>query len=83
MANGSDLLGTGDGQVSYWLSSHPTLLAVTKVLAVVTGHVARADLRRAPHIVMVPTVVIFLTVLALNYLGDVVRARFDVRESAL
>lgn len=43
----------------------------------------RADLRRAPHIVMVPTVVIFLTVLALNYLGDVVRARFDVRESAL
>ena len=39
MANGSDLLGTGDGQVSYWLSSHPTLLAVTKVLAVVTGHV--------------------------------------------
>ncbi len=43
----------------------------------------RDDLRDAPHIVMVPTVVIFLTVLALNYLGDVVRARFDVRESAL
>jgi ABC-type dipeptide/oligopeptide/nickel transport system permease subunit len=31
----------------------------------------------------VPTVAIFLTVLALNYLCDVVRARFDVRESAL
>ncbi len=43
----------------------------------------RSDLRDAPHIVLVPTVVIFLTVLALNYLGDVVRARFDVRESAL
>ncbi|HEY6697992.1 MAG TPA: ABC transporter permease [Acidimicrobiales bacterium] len=43
----------------------------------------RADLRNAPHIVLVPTVAIFLTVLALNYLGDVVRARFDVRESAL
>jgi peptide/nickel transport system permease protein len=43
----------------------------------------RADLRDAPHIVLVPTVVIFLTVLALNFLGDVVRARFDVRESAL
>lgn len=43
----------------------------------------RADLRRAPHIVMIPTVVIFLTVLSLNYLGDIVRARFDVRESAL
>jgi peptide/nickel transport system permease protein len=43
----------------------------------------RSDLRDAPHIVLIPTVVIFLTVLALNYLGDVVRARFDVRESAL
>jgi peptide/nickel transport system permease protein len=43
----------------------------------------RADLRDAPHIVMIPTIVIFLTVLSLNYLGDVVRARFDVRESAL
>jgi ABC-type dipeptide/oligopeptide/nickel transport system permease subunit len=32
---------------------------------------------------MIPTIVIFLSVLALNYLGDVVRARFDVRESAL
>jgi peptide/nickel transport system permease protein len=43
----------------------------------------RSDLRTAPYIVMIPTIVIFLTVLALNYLGDVVRARFDVRESAL
>jgi hypothetical protein len=39
MANGSDLLGTADGKVNYWLSMHPTFLAVTKVLAVVTGHV--------------------------------------------
>ena len=30
-----------------------------------------------------PSFVIFLTVLALNFLGDVVRASFDVRESAL
>ena len=30
-----------------------------------------------------PIVCIFFTVLSLNYLGDVVRARFDVRESAL
>jgi peptide/nickel transport system permease protein len=43
----------------------------------------RGDLRDAPHIVLIPTVVIFITVLALNYLGDVVRSRFDVRESAL
>ena len=43
----------------------------------------RSELRDAPHIVISVTVVIFLTVLSLNYLGDVVRARFDVRESAL
>ena len=43
----------------------------------------RSELRDSPHIVLIPTVVIFLTVLALNYLGDIVRARFDVRESAL
>ncbi len=39
MANGSNLLGTANLPVSYWLSTHPTFLAVVKVLAVVTGHV--------------------------------------------
>jgi len=43
----------------------------------------RADLSDAPHIVLWPTIVIFLTVFALNYLGDIVRTKFDVRESAL
>lgn len=43
----------------------------------------RTDLREASHIVLAPSLVIFGVVLALNYLGDVVRARFDVRESAL
>jgi peptide/nickel transport system permease protein len=43
----------------------------------------RADLARAPHVVAIPSVAIFLTVLALNYLGDVVRARFDVKEGGL
>lgn len=43
----------------------------------------RNDLRDAPHIVFIPSIVIFVTVMALNYLGDVVRARFDVRESGL
>jgi hypothetical protein len=38
MATGADLLGTADHEVSYRLSSQPTLLAVTKVLAVVAGH---------------------------------------------
>lgn len=41
------------------------------------------ELKEAPHIVLAPSFVIFFTVLALNYLGDVIRARSDVRESAL
>ena len=39
MVRGDDLLGTGDWSVNYWLSFHPTTLAVVKVLAVITGHV--------------------------------------------
>jgi peptide/nickel transport system permease protein len=43
----------------------------------------RAQLRTAPHIVFLPSFALFFTVMALNYLGDVVRARFEVRESML
>lgn len=43
----------------------------------------RGSLRNAPHIVFIPSIAIFLTVLALNYMGDVIRTHFDVRESAL
>jgi len=42
-----------------------------------------SNLNSAPSVWIVPSVLIFVSVLALNYLGDVVRARFDVRESAL
>jgi len=37
----------------------------------------------APQVILAPSIAIFFTVLSLNYLGDVVRARFDVREAAL
>jgi peptide/nickel transport system permease protein len=43
----------------------------------------RGGLREAPYIVFIPSTVIFLTVLSLNFLGDKIRDRFDVRESAL
>jgi peptide/nickel transport system permease protein len=43
----------------------------------------RDDLESAPWVVLAPATALFLTVLALNYVGDVVRARFDVREAAL
>jgi peptide/nickel transport system permease protein len=42
-----------------------------------------ADLVTLPYEVFEPIVCIFLTVLSLNYLGDIVRARSDVRESSL
>ena len=43
----------------------------------------RDQLRRAPQIVIFTSIVLFLTVLALNYLGDVVSQRLNVRESVL
>ncbi len=39
LGKGWNLLGTADWTVSYWLSTHPTFLAILKVLSVVTGHV--------------------------------------------
>jgi peptide/nickel transport system permease protein len=41
------------------------------------------DLSKAPAFWLAPSIMICLTVLSLNYLGDVVRSRFDVRESAI
>ena len=38
MATGANLFGTADWPVNFFLSNHPTLLAVTKVLGVVLGH---------------------------------------------
>jgi peptide/nickel transport system permease protein len=43
----------------------------------------RRHLSTTTHVAFVPSVVMFLTVLAVNFVGDVVRSRFDVRESAL
>jgi len=43
----------------------------------------RGNITKSPHIVFEASILIFLTVLALNFLGDVVRARFDVREGGL
>lgn len=41
------------------------------------------DLSKTPHVWIVPSIAIFLTVMALNLLGDVVRDRFSVREAAI
>jgi peptide/nickel transport system permease protein len=41
------------------------------------------NVRDQPHVVFEPLICLFLTVLSLNFLGDLIRARSDVRESAL
>jgi peptide/nickel transport system permease protein len=43
----------------------------------------RGVLSSSPHIVFEASILIFLTVLALNFLGDAVRSRLDVREGGL
>ncbi|NUT40839.1 MAG: dipeptide/oligopeptide/nickel ABC transporter permease/ATP-binding protein [Thermoactinospora sp.] len=43
----------------------------------------RALLDTAPHITLAPSVVMFLTVLSFNLVGDRLRARTDVRQSGL
>lgn len=43
----------------------------------------RTSLGQSPHITLVPSAALFLTVFAFNVLGDQLRARFDVRESTL
>jgi peptide/nickel transport system permease protein len=41
------------------------------------------DLDVTPHVWIVPSMIIFLTVMSLNFLGDVVRDKFSVREAAI
>lgn len=41
----------------------------------------KRHLRAAPHVAMIPAFVMFLTVLSLNFVGDRLRSRFDVREA--
>jgi peptide/nickel transport system permease protein len=43
----------------------------------------RNDLSRFPHVVMMPSLVLVLTVLSLNVIGERLQRKFDVRESAV
>ena len=43
----------------------------------------RGQMRNSPHIVIFTSLILFLTVMALNFLGDAVSRRFGVRESVL
>lgn len=39
LSNGANVLGFADRGVNYWLTEHPSVLAVSKVLGVLVGHV--------------------------------------------
>ena len=43
----------------------------------------KIHLRAAPWVALVPSLAMLFTVLSLNYVGDTLRSKFDVRESAL
>ena len=43
----------------------------------------RSQLDRAPHMVLFPSLFMFLTILALNFVGDRVRDKLDVREGGI
>lgn len=43
----------------------------------------RQHLSTTTHLAFIPSLVMFLTVLAVNFVGDVLRSRFDVRDSRL
>ena len=43
----------------------------------------RIDMRQTPHMVFLPALVLFATVLSLNFIGDHLLKRFDIRGSAL
>lgn len=43
----------------------------------------RSVIKQSPHVTLIPCAVMFLTVLALNFAGDSLRTRFDVREGGL
>ncbi len=45
--------------------------------------VGKNDLRRHPHVALGPCVVMFLSVLALNVIGDRLRSKFDIRQAAI
>ncbi|MGB3735564.1 MAG: ABC transporter permease [Ilumatobacter sp.] len=54
--------------------------AITWGSIIASGRIKFAD---APHTVIMPSLVIFLTVLSLNFVGDQLLKRFDIKETSL
>jgi peptide/nickel transport system permease protein len=43
----------------------------------------KRHLSRTTHVALMPSLAMFLTVLSVNFVGDSLRSRFDVKESSL
>ena len=54
LSRGEDWFGTADWEVNYWLSYHPTLLALIKVGAVVVGHVVAVVAAHDRSVLLLP-----------------------------
>ena len=68
-----------EGTLSFLgLSVEPPTITWGKIIA--EGRIKFAD---TPHMVAFPSLVIFLTVLSLNFVGDQLLKRFDIREASL
>lgn len=76
---GLGLVIVGEGSLSFIGKSVPSP-AITwgGLLAIAKGKLAEA-----PHLTIYPAIVMFCTLLAVNYIGDVLMRRFDVRQSLI
>jgi len=73
------LVIVGEGGLSFIGKSVPSP-AITwgGILAV-----AKVKLADAPHLTIYPAIVMFCTLMAVNYIGDTLMRRFDVRQSLI
>ena len=76
---GLGLVIVGEGSLSFIGKSVPSP-AITwgGILAV-----AKGKLTEAPHLTIYPAIVMFCTLMAVNYIGDTLMRRFDVRQSLI
>jgi ABC-type dipeptide/oligopeptide/nickel transport system permease subunit len=58
-------------------------ILVTEVMPNVIKPTLAFALKSGPHAIFVPAAFIFLTVLALNLVGDIVRDRLELRQNAI
>lgn len=76
---GLGLVIVGEGGLSFIGKSVPSPAITWGGLLAV----AKGKLTEAPHLTIYPAVVMFCTLLAVNYVGDALMRRFDVRQSLI